>query len=75
LKVLFTIFNKTSYLIEEVNCTEPFPRLAFPASVGNFAPKKRKKGMYHKTFYDCNLSFKCMYEQFHSSCFFVTQLW
>jgi hypothetical protein len=27
------IFNKTSYLNEEVNCTKPSPQLAFPGLV------------------------------------------
>ncbi len=30
LKNLFTFFYKTSYFNEEVNCTEPSPKLAFP---------------------------------------------
>jgi hypothetical protein len=33
LKILFTNFYQTSFLNQEVNCTDPTPQLAFPAEV------------------------------------------
>jgi hypothetical protein len=45
LEILFPFFTKTSYLNEEVKCTEPSPHLVFPEHKYSFtvAAKVKKK--------------------------------
>jgi hypothetical protein len=37
LKLYFPFFTKTTYLNEEVNCTDPFPSVRLPCSMLHFA--------------------------------------